>query len=238
VIGGGFIGAEVAASARQRGLDVTIVEAADRMMARVMPLQASAHIEKLHEDHGVTVRVGVGVHRGHGARRIEALELADGTVLPADVVVIGVGSVPSTQWLQASGLQLADGVVCDSGLRAIGTDNVWAVGDVARWFNTKAERQMRIEHWTSAREHSSFVAGSMASGAVGDCGLVPYVWSDQYDVRIQHVGETAAEVRRLPHPGSDNDSFVLEYWDAGNVVGATGFNAQRAIMDVRRELAA
>lgn len=239
VVGGGFIGAEVAAGARARDLPVTIIEAAPRMASRVLPPAAGDRLERLHREHGVRVRCGVGVAGARGGARIESVELADGTSVAADVVVVGIGTLPATGWLAGSGLTLDDGVLCDAYLRAVGADDVWVIGDVARWLNPRYGHVMRTEHWTGAREQAALVGATLAGGPARVCDLVPYVWSDQHGSHIQHVGESPAPgdtVSALPQDGGGGE--VFEYRRAGRLVGATGFDAQRAVLGLRRELAA
>ena len=238
VVGGGFIGAEVAAGARARGLAVTIIEAAPRMASRVLPPAAGDRLERLHREHGVRVRCGVGVAGVRGGSRIESVELADGTAIAADVVVVGIGTLPATGWLAGSGLTLDDGVLCDAYLRAVGADDVRVIGDVARWLNPRYGHVMRTEHWTGAREQAALVGAALAGGPERVCDLVPYVWSDQHGTHIQHVGESPAPGDAVGASPQDGGGEVFEYRRSGRLVGATGFDAQRAILGLRRELAA
>jgi 3-phenylpropionate/trans-cinnamate dioxygenase ferredoxin reductase subunit len=147
VIGAGFIGAEVAATARGMGLEVTIVETLDLPLARVLPPALGQVCADLHRDHGVDLRLGVGVSRlrADGSGRVAALELADGSSIEADVVLVGIGVVPNTEWLQGSGLTIDDGVVCDE--TTLAAPGVVAAGDVARWTNPRFGESARVEHW-------------------------------------------------------------------------------------------
>jgi 3-phenylpropionate/trans-cinnamate dioxygenase ferredoxin reductase component len=237
VIGGGFIGAEVAASARARDLDATLLEAAPRMLARLLPAEVSAEIEALHRKHGVDVRCGASVRRAVGTNcgRVAGLELNDGRTVEADLVVVGIGTTPATDWLQGSGLQVDDGVLCDSTLAVQGTEGVYAAGDVARWLDPVARRYERAEHWTAAREHAATVAHNLLHPASPRAYTsVPYVWSGQHGVRIQHVGRAGSgEIRRT----ATARGAVFEYLEGGLVVGATGLDAPREVVGVRRNLA-
>lgn len=180
----------------------------------------------------------VGVVEGRGVERIEALALTDGSILPAGLVVIGVGTSPSTGWLDGSDVPVNDGVVCGSDLRVRGLPAVWAVGDACRWFNPRYGREMRIEHWTSAREQASQVAAAIAGDRPGECDLVPYVWADQHGVHIQHVGETVRPEDTVVTRMEGGGGFMLEYQRGGQLVGATGFDSQRTILTLRRQLGA
>jgi NADPH-dependent 2,4-dienoyl-CoA reductase/sulfur reductase-like enzyme len=230
VVGGGFIGAEVAASARSLGLDVDIVQSGASMARRGLAQGASRAIADLHRDHGVRVRVGCTVVKAHGREHVESVELSDGSEVPADLVVVGIGTVPATDWLISSGLPVNDGILCDEYLRVVGSENVWAVGDVARWHHVKMGREVRFEHWTAAREHAAAVAASLTGGRPTPVTPVPYVWSDQYDVHIQHVGESGGDVVERD---TSSGRRVFEHRINGDLVGLTGFNAQRDVLQAR-----
>lgn len=232
VIGGGFIGAEVAASARSLSLEVTILEAGPRLLARALPPVVSERIAEIHSGHGVAIRCGRTVTRCLGTDRVEEVELDDGTRIPADCVVIGVGAVPATGWLASSGLHLDDGVVCDSGLQTT-APGVFAVGDVARWWHPRLRRPLRVEHWTNARDHAAVVARRLTGDHDARCTSLPYVWSDQYGHRVQHIGTLGAEV---VEQHTDGAGVVMLHRDSGRVVGATGIDAQSTILGIRAML--
>jgi 3-phenylpropionate/trans-cinnamate dioxygenase ferredoxin reductase subunit len=236
IVGGGFVGCEVAAAARERGLDVTIVEAGPRLLGRVAPAAVSAAVLGLHTDHGTRVVCGRAVVGYRGSPRVEALELDDGAVLPVDLVVVGIGSAPATGWLGDSGLDVGDGVRCGPGLAAEGVDGVWAVGDVARWADVRSGHHVRTEHWTTAREQAAYVARAVTSGVAGPFTTTGYVWSDQYDVRIQHVGARGTATGEVPT--GDGRGRLFLHRDDGEVVGATALNAPRDLLAVRRALTA
>lgn len=188
VIGGGFIGCEVAASLRGRGLDVTIVEILPTLLAGPLGFELGEHVAGWHRDHGVRLSCGVGVAGYRGARRIEAVELSDGRVLPADVVVLGLGASPNTEFLTGSAITIDNGVICDRFGRTQ-VPHVYAVGDVAR-AQDAAGRPTRVEHWTNATLQGAAVAANVLAGenAVTDVVRVPYFWSDQYGKRLQYIG--------------------------------------------------
>jgi 3-phenylpropionate/trans-cinnamate dioxygenase ferredoxin reductase subunit len=241
VVGGGFIGCEVAASARKLGLDVTVIELAPHPMPALGP-ELGARCADLHRAHGVELRLGTPVERFEGAGRVGAIRLADGSRVDADLVLVALGAVPNTEWLRDSGLELEPGVVCDATLRARGTDDVFCAGDAAAWPHPMADDDLiRIEHWTNAAEQGG-AAGRNLLAAPDDrvaYAAVPYFWSDQYDVKIQAVGlmhraEHAEVLERAP----DSSRFVAAGVRDGRVVAAVAFNAARRLAFYRRRLAA
>ncbi len=240
VVGGGFIGAEVAASCRIRGLEVTILEALPAPLARAFPAEMAAACAALHRDHGVDVRVNASVAGFDGGERVERVKLADGTVVQADVVVVGIGVAPETGWLESSGLRLANGVLCDETC-ATAAPGVVAAGDVARWPNPLFGEEMRVEHWSNAVEQGA-AAGKRLLAGPGEAkpfAPVPYFWSDQYDTKIQFVGRCAAEDQIAVVDGSlEERRFVAIFGRAGRLTGALAFNRPRPLMGYRRLLAA
>ncbi len=168
VVGAGFIGLEVAASARTLGIDVTVVEALPVPLERAVGARMGAVLADLHRRHEVDVRLGVGVAGLVGTDRAEGVRLADGAVLPAEVVVVGVGVAPATAWLDRSGVDLSDGVLCDDRLRVLvdglPRPDVVAVGDVTRWRHPGYGRDVRVEHWTNAAEQGEAAARTLLEG--------------------------------------------------------------------------
>jgi NADPH-dependent 2,4-dienoyl-CoA reductase/sulfur reductase-like enzyme len=237
VIGAGFIGAEVAATCRGRGLDVTVLEALPQPMVRGLGPELGAVIAAVHRDHGVDLRCGVQVAGIEGGGRVERVRLGDGSAVPADVVVVGVGVVPETAWLDGSGLTLGDGVVCDE--TCLAAPGVVAAGDVARWPNPLFGRTMRLEHWTNATEQGVHAARRLLAGDAGTAfAPVPFVWSDQYDRKIQAVGivSAGAEVH-VAHGTLADRQFVALFGEQGRLVGALGCNRPRQVMRYRRMIA-
>jgi NADPH-dependent 2,4-dienoyl-CoA reductase/sulfur reductase-like enzyme len=238
VIGGGFIGLEVAASARSMGVHVTVVETADRLLARVDDRLAGETVESLHREHGVEFRMGVGVSGVRGSVRVESVVLTDGSTLVADAVVVGIGATPAVGWLAGSGLRLDDGVVCDSACFA--APRVVAAGDVARWYDARSGRLTRHEHWTNATEQASRAAANLLHGPDGAVPYlpVPYVWSDQYGLRFQTAGELSgsAEHRREGDTGSPR--FVTRHLTDGRLTGVVGMGMNREFIAHRRQLVA
>ena len=238
VIGAGFIGAEVAASCRHRGLPVTMLEALPSPMARVLNPRVGAVCAAAHRDRGVDVRLGVGVAAIEGSGRVERLRLDDGSAVEADVVVAGIGAIPETDWLASSGLKLADGVVCDASC-ATDAPGVVAAGDVARWQHPGYGGSIRLEHWTNAVEMSEAAAARLLAGPEGarPFAPVPFVWSDQYDLKIQAAGRIQPDDEMLVTCGSlEERRFVALFGSRGRLSGALAINRGRQLVGYRRML--
>lgn len=241
VVGAGFIGAEVAATARSYGIDVTLVEALPVPLARGLGERLGAVFADLHRDHDVDVRLATGVAGFVGRDRVEGVRLSDESVVAAEVVVVGIGVAPATTWLESSGLTLRDGVVCGATLN-VGFPGVYAAGDVARWPNELFGEEMRIEHWTNAAEQGAAAASNLLSVAAGGAGVsyapVPFFWSDQYDARIQFLGRASADDDVVVVHGSlASRRFVALYGRGGRLRGALGVNEPRRVMPYRKLLA-
>ena len=240
VIGAGFIGAEVAATCRGRGLDVTVLEALPQPMVRGLGPELGAVIADMHRDHGVDLRTGVVVDAIEGDARVERVRLGDGTTIDADVVVVGVGVVPETSWLETSGLTLDNGVLCDE--TCLAAPGIVAAGDIARWPNPLFDGQvMRLEHWTNATEQGVHAAHRLLAGdseTRAPFAPVPFVWSDQYDRKIQTVGVVSADADvHVAHGSYAERQFVSLFGQRGRIVGALGFNRPRQVMQYRRLIA-
>ena len=238
VVGAGFIGSEVAATCRGLGAHVTVVEALAQPLARVLGTAMGAACGALHRAHGVELLTDVGVSRpavgAPTAPRWRGVELDDGTVLDADVVVIGIGVVPTTQWLEGSGLEISNGVVADATLHV--ADHVVVAGDMARWFDQGLGATVRIEHWTNAAEQGVAAARNLLAGrADADAYVpVPYFWSDQYDVKIQVIGHPGPDDDVVVVDGSEDEGrFVALYGRAGRLTAALGFSRPRQLMGYR-----
>lgn len=243
IIGAGFIGGEVAATAKALGLDVTVVEAMASPLSGPLGCEIGAIVSELHRAHGVSLRCSAGVHRLTGHERVEGVELADGTLLPADVVVAGIGAIPNTEWLSGSGVALGNGVLCDHQGRS-SVPGVVAVGDCAAWHDLRLGRAHRVEHWSGAMERPAIAVAALLRG--GDHGTVneedrrvnvPYFWSDQYGVRIQFAGHAAEADSVTIEQGSFEDRNLLAVYRRGDApVGVVGLNQARAFGRWRRQL--
>ena len=237
VVGAGFIGAEVAATARGRGLDVTMVEMADTPLERVLGAELGRVCAEVHTDHGVDLRLGVGVESITGAGRVEQVTLSDGTRLDADVVVVGVGVIPNTEWLEGSGLDIDNGVVCDE--TCLAAPGVVAAGDVARWPNRLFGQSIRVEHWDNAIAQGIAAAQRLLAGEAAEpFAPVPWFWSDQYDRKIQLAGRSGPDDEVVVVTGSTEERrFAAIYGRAGRIVAVLGFNRPRHVMQYRRLIA-
>ena len=239
VIGAGFIGSEVASAARKRGLPATIVEKLDAPLSRALGSAPAALCSLLHRTAGTELRLGVGVERiesvgGH----VTGVTLDDGTTIPADLVVVGIGVRPATGWLRDSGLALHDdgGVLCDAGL-ATSLRGVWAAGDVAHSPNRRfGGGLMRMEHWTSAAEQGALAGRNAARGGHEPDTLetIPYFWSDWYGHKIQFVGSPIAEEVVLVGPEGPGAIALYRRGDA--MVGAFTIDRPQDIMKFRRRV--
>ncbi len=239
IIGAGFIGCEVAASLRKLGVDVVLVEPQPAPLASVLGEQVGQLVARLHRAEGVDLRTGVGVAGVRGdAGAVTAVELSDGTVVDADLVVIGIGSRPATDWLAGSGVDLADkdnGVLCDE-VGATSAAHVWALGDVAAWRDTTGH-QVRVEHWSNVAEQARVLVPAMLGVEIPALTVVPYFWSDQYDVKIQCLGEP--EPGDVVHLVSDDGRKFLAYYERdGVLVGVVGGGMPGKVMKARAKIAA
>ncbi|QDN97022.1 NAD(P)/FAD-dependent oxidoreductase [Streptomyces sp. S1A1-8] len=240
VIGGGFIGAEVASTAYALGLDVTVVEAAPTPLAGPLGATMGDVVSALHVDHGVRLLCGVGVKGLSGERRVDAVLLEDGRSIPGDIVVVGVGARPCVEWLEGSGVELENGVKCGADGRT-SLAGVVAVGDCANWYDPRAGAHRRVEHWTGARERPDAAIATLLAGGAVEPGVPrpPYFWSDQYGVKIQFAGHAAAADSVTIEAGAADDRDVLAvYRRAGVPVAVLGMNQPRLFTRWRKQLAA
>jgi NADPH-dependent 2,4-dienoyl-CoA reductase/sulfur reductase-like enzyme len=243
VIGAGFIGLEVAATAARSGCDVTVLEGAPAPLIRGLGAQMGEVVTRVHARHGVDVRCGVQVTGIEGAAgRATGVRLGDGELVPAEVVVVGIGVTPATHWLEGSGLELRDGVECTEALRA--APDIYAAGDCARWVNGlfgENGEEMRVEHWTNAAEQGAAAAlnllAELTGGSPTPYAPVPFFWSDQFDSRIQFLGRAHGDDDVQLVAGQADGNFVALYGHAGRLRGVLGVNMPRVVMPYRKLLA-
>jgi len=237
VVGAGFIGAETASTARSLGLEVTVVEAMPTPLSGPLGVEMGSVVAQLHTDHGVTLVCGTGVLRLTGSGRVDGVELADGRLLPADVVVVGIGAVPNIEWLEGSGLELGDGILCDAG-GLTNRPGIVAVGDCAAWLEGASGRRRRVEHWTEALERPKVAVASLLSGSsTGASTRPPYFWSDQYDACIQFAGSAhGGEAVTIEIGDPAERSFLATYRTEGELVAVLGVNQVRQFSRWRRQL--
>ena len=236
IVGAGFIGCEVAASLASTGHDVTVVEMASAPLVNVVGTQVAALVRGIHEAHGVRFRCGVAVAGIAGDARATGVALADGTVVPADLVLLGLGVVPATEWLAGSDVVVDNGVVCDEH-GASSVPDVYAVGDVASWRDARTGRRRRFEHWTSTAEQAAVVAHNLRAGDTDRLAYngVPYFWSDQYDVKIQSLGVPSPQATIRLVEISERKRVVL-YATDGMLTAVVGFSCPPVVMRMRPAL--
>ncbi|MFJ8019461.1 NAD(P)/FAD-dependent oxidoreductase [Streptomyces sp. NPDC096311] len=240
VVGGGFVGAEAAAVARELGCEVTIVTEQAVLLANALGTRTATMLTDVHREHGVRVETGAlveGVLDDGG--RVSGVRLADGRVIAADAVLIGIGALPNIEWLAGCGVPLGNGVECNATLRAV--DDIWAAGDVACWPDRVTGEWLRNEHRTNASEQGLAVALNILAGPdrAMPFTTVPYVWTDQYDLKIQVYGRTHGFDRMQIVDGSPADrSFTALYERDGHVCAAVGVNRVRALRGLRPLVAA
>jgi NADPH-dependent 2,4-dienoyl-CoA reductase/sulfur reductase-like enzyme len=257
VVGAGFIGAEVAATARTAGLEVTMLEALPAPFARVLGDQMGQLCARLQTDNGVTVRCGVRLEGfldpnlgdmsldrnsdlGTASNGGVVARLADGSTVRADCGVVGVGTVIDDDWLDGLGVPTRGGLLCDANGLVEGTGNIYAVGDIAAWRHPTFGDRPRIEHWTSASGQAAAVAQRIAGKHITHhADVVPYFWSDQYGLTLQLIGrcDLATSVEVLHDPGVIKGT-VAGYFAGGRLVAVLAFHAPRLLNRYRRLVAA
>ncbi|NDZ83435.1 FAD-dependent oxidoreductase [Streptomyces sp. SID10853] len=239
IVGGGFIGAEAAAVARAAGCEVTLVTDGPVPLADAVGHDIGSMLTDLHHEHGVRTVTGAlveSVTTDDG--RATGVRLADGRTLAADAVLVGIGARPNTEWLAGSGIGLGNGVECDATLRA--AEHIWAAGDVASWPDPVTGERLRIEHRTNASEQGLAVARNILAGdAATPFTTVPYVWSDQYDLKVQIHGRTrGADLVHIVEGSLAERKFTALLARGGHVCGAVGVNMIRPLRALRPLVAA
>ncbi|HXT94269.1 MAG TPA: FAD-dependent oxidoreductase [Trebonia sp.] len=244
VIGGGFIGSEVAATARKLGLKVTVIDPLPLPLERTLGATVAQLITELHHRNGVTTLFGAGVDSiDHSGTQLN-LRLSTGTTLTTDAVVLGIGAIPNDGWLAGSGLPVSNGLLCDEFCRVQGRDDIFAVGDVARWYNPRYDGHVRVEHWTNAVEQARCVAHNIThSDQLVPYAAIEYVWTDHYDWKVQVAGRpthdaVATEAVVGDFTGPRPRGAVLYGDSSGALCGAVTVNWPRAIAACRQALAA
>jgi NADPH-dependent 2,4-dienoyl-CoA reductase/sulfur reductase-like enzyme len=230
LLGGGVIGMEVAASAILRDCDVTVAELAPRIMARALPADISEHVAAYHRSKGVKLKLGAEV-AGPAPAATPGLLLRDGTVITADLIVIGIGVVPDVELASAAGLRCDNGIVVNE-YCATSAPDVYAAGDAVFYPDSFFGRSMRSENWTHAQNQAAVAARNMLGSAL-PYQQIPYVWSDQYDLKIQITGRIDTE-QQVMRGNQDANKFMLLHLHDARVVGATGVNMSRDINYAQR----
>lgn len=227
VVGGGFIGLEVAASARQLACTVTVLESGDRLAARALPPQMSAKLLALHRARGVTVRLGCQITAFRGEGCVSAVELADGELLACDTVLVGIGIQPNTELAAAAGLAVGNGIRVDARLRTSDA-HIYAVGDACEFPCPVSGQPQRLETWRNAEEQGRHVARSLL-GADDAYAALPWFWSDHFDHSLQLAGQLQAAANCVTRALPD-DGLLLFYLDAAEQLqGVCGWGAGNSI---------
>jgi NADPH-dependent 2,4-dienoyl-CoA reductase/sulfur reductase-like enzyme len=236
VVGAGFLGSEIAAAARGMNLAVTLVDPMPAPLYRQFGAEIATMVGRLHSDNGVRLRMNTGVAGFvSSAGRVTAVELADGALLEADVVVVAVGATPATEWLATSGLPTRNGVDCVA--MCCAAPGIYAAGDVASWHNPLFGRRMRVEHRLNATEQGMAVAANLL-GANRPFASIPYFWTDQYDMRLQAYGIFPENARMtVLHGDIKAREFAAVYVENGTVVGALGWNCHGGVRKLRQLVA-
>ncbi|MEV0698687.1 FAD-dependent oxidoreductase [Saccharopolyspora sp. NPDC050389] len=231
IIGAGFVGTEAAAAARKLGVEVTLVDPCPVPMARQFGEQIGKLVAAWHRDHGVDLRMNAEVVGLLDGASESGVELADGTVLEADAVLAAVGATPATDWLSGSGLTVDDGVVCDATCQA--APDVYAAGDVAKWFNPRFRALMRVEHRMNATEQAMAAARNLL-GAARPFDPIPYFWTDQFDAKIQAHGHfpPGSDIT-ITHGEASERKFIATCTQNGRTTGVLGWNMPRQLRQAR-----
>jgi NADPH-dependent 2,4-dienoyl-CoA reductase/sulfur reductase-like enzyme len=243
VIGAGVLGCEIAATCRQLGLDVTMIDAFSQPMLRIVGPAIAPQLAELHRERGVRLLLGRKVLGLRGHEIADAVLLDGDDVVEAEVIVVAIGASPETSWLDGSGLELADGVVCDSECFAVnGNHRVVAAGDVARWHHPLFGATIRVEHWTNAVSQAqqagrNLVAELTGSGEQAPYQVLPYFWTDQYDWKIQFVGMLGEEIAFEEGAPGDRQ-FVVSYRTNGRLMGALFANLPSRLAPLRKRITA
>jgi NADPH-dependent 2,4-dienoyl-CoA reductase/sulfur reductase-like enzyme len=235
VVGAGFIGGEVASSARARGAEVTLVEDQPLPLVNAVGNLVAERLALLHRQYDVELLTRTRVREIIGTTRVEKVHLNDGSTVPADLVVVGIGVEPATAWLRGSGVAVSDGVACSPYLEST-VPGVFAVGDVARWVNPWSGRSTRLEHWTSTGEQAAVVARNALTSDRSPCSITPYFWSEWYGHKLQLLGECADEVELQGDP-DPTAPFLARFRYDGQLVGAFGLDSSGPVMRQRRHIA-
>ena len=231
LIGAGFIGAEVASTCVERGLSVTVIERENMPFSRSLGAAVGAELNALYVSKGVDMRAGRSVARLLGDEAVTGVELDDGSIIDADIVVLSVGVVPATGWLEGSGLPLDNGVVCDENLQV--APGIVAAGDVARWPNGRLAEFRRVEHWEHAITSGEHAARTLL-GKPDPYDIIPWVWSDQFGFKLQFVGSSIDHDEVIVDSSLDTDGRMLALYRKGDrLLGACGIRRNKAVLSLR-----
>jgi 3-phenylpropionate/trans-cinnamate dioxygenase ferredoxin reductase subunit len=235
IIGAGYIGLEVAAVAREAGLDVTVVEMADRVMSRAVSAEVSDYYQIEHTNHGVKLRLSTSVAELGGKKRVKQVVTADGDEIPADLVIIGVGILPNTELAHAAGLETDNGIVVDDHCRTEDPD-IFAVGDCTLHPNAIYDRMLRLESVHNALEQAKTAAANICGKDTAYC-QVPWFWSDQYDLKLQIAGLSDGYDDVVIRGNPAERSFSCLYLREGHLIATDAINAPRDFVQSKQLIA-
>lgn len=240
VVGGGLIGSEVAATARLAGLGVSVVERETSLMSRVLPVAVAERVAQMHRRHDVRIELGADIHDVRVREEVATVLLADGRRIEGNSVLLALGAVPNVEWLANTGADVSDGIRCDQHGRILGALSAWAVGDVAAWQSHPGVYR-RAENWTSALVQAEHVAQQIqsAEACVRDYHPETFVWTDQFDWKIQSVGSfpTSGQVEVVDNPLRPG-SFAATSWLNRAVTGVVTVNWPQHMARARQSLRA
>ena len=222
VIGGGWIGSEVAASARQRGLAVTMVEPLELPLLRVLGPEVARVYHDVHRDHGVEMLTGTGVEAFVGDGALRAVRTSDGTEIECDFAVVGIGVAPRTELAEAAGLDVGDGIEVHANLRT-SVPTIFAAGDVASQRHPRYDQRIRVEHWANALNQGA-AAGRAMAGADVAYDRVPYFFSDQYDLGMEYTGLPGPDDELVVRGELGPEGFIAFWWYGGRVTAGMNVN--------------
>jgi len=225
IVGAGYIGLEVAAVCRQRGLDVTVIEMAERVMSRVVSSEVSDFYQKTHNSHGVKLMLSTGLSSFHGNGKVHSVMTSDGQTLAADFVVIGVGILPNVELAESAGLEVNDGIVVDDQCRT-SDSNIYAVGDCTSHPNAIYDMQLRLESVHNALEQAKTAASNIC-GVEKHYSQVPWFWSDQYELKLQIAGLSQGYDRAILRGDPESESFSCLYLKDGILIAVDAINAPK-----------
>jgi 3-phenylpropionate/trans-cinnamate dioxygenase ferredoxin reductase subunit len=237
VIGGGFIGLELAAVASSLGKQVVVVEFRERVMSRVVAPVISGFYRELHLSHGVTFAFGVATQEiGRRGNKVSDVIVSDGTVYPADLVIVGIGVMPNTELAERAGLAVANGIVVDDHLRT-GNENIYSIGDCALHPNRFADGPVRIESVQNTVDQARCVASSIV-GRTNCYEAVPWFWTDQFDVKLQMAGLSQGCDLAVTRGVAESNRFSVLYFKQNRLAAIDSINRPADHMAGRKLLAA
>ena len=232
IVGGGYIGLEVASVAVETGLAATVIETMPRLLARVVTSELAAFYANLHRRHGVDLRLGTSVTGFHGSGVVKSVALADGSEIAADLVVVGIGIEPETELAQVAGIACDDGIAVDRACRTSCRD-VFAAGDCASHPCSFHGRRVRLESVANAMSQGQVAASAML-GAERECHAAPWFWSDQHGVRLQMAGISEGADRTVVRGTFEDDSLIAFHLREGVLIGVDAVNSMREFPVCRR----